>query len=384
VEAPFLVQGADPSCAAPLRVAFLDSIPEWGGGQKWCVESALALARRGHQVLVGCARGGALELRAREAGLEVWSRRLLGPARLAALASFARLLRARRHEVVVANTGRDLRMAALAAGSSGPALVQRRGLARRLRRDPLTRWLYGRAVARVIANSEAIRAAMLRGADFVDPARFVVIPNGVALTGGAPGLRALARADLGLGDELAVGCVARLAPMKGHAHLLQAFAQVRARVPAARLLLAGEGEQEGALRASAQALGLAADAVRFLGFVRDPERLLAGLDLFVLPSVRDEGVSNALLEAMASGLACVVSDAGGLAEAVVDGRTGRVVPAGDEGALAVALTELLGDGERRAAMGAAGRARVAERYSFEVVTVQLERLLLELRAERKA
>jgi glycosyltransferase involved in cell wall biosynthesis len=383
MEAPSLVQGADPSCAAPLRVAFLDSIPEWGGGQKWCVESGRALGARGHQVLVACARGGALELRAREAGLEVWSRRLVGPARLAALAALARALREHRVEVVVANTGGDLRLAALAGGASGRALVQRRGLARPLSRDPLTRWVYGRVVARVIANSEAIRAALLRGADFVDPARVVVIPNGVPLPVPAPGLRVRARAELGLGDEPVVGCVARLAPMKGHAHLLRAFARVHERFPSAVLAFAGEGQEGQVLRALAQELGLAG-AVRFLGFVRDPERLRAGLDLFVLPSVRDEGVSNALLEAMASGLACVVSDAGGLAEAVVDGRTGRVVPAGDEGALAVALTELLGDGERRAAMGAAGRARVAERYSFEAVTVQLERLLLELRAERKA
>jgi glycosyltransferase involved in cell wall biosynthesis len=370
------------SSAAPLRACFLDSIPEWGGGQKWCLESARALAARGHEVLVGCARGGALEARARAAGLAVWPARARGLAWPAAALSLARELRRRRAQVVVANAGRDLRLAAAATRGTHIALVQRRGLARAIRRDPLSRWLYGRAVARVIVNCEAIRDEMLRRADFVDPARFVVIPNGVAVTGPEPGARAAARAALGLADELAVGCVARLAPMKGHAHLLRAFAAVREEVPGAVLLLAGVGESEPELRALAAELGLG-EAVRFLGFAREPGRVLDALDLFVLASVRDEGLSNALLEAMARGLAGVVTDAGGLAEAVVDGETGRVVAAGDERALAAAMGELLADGAQRQAMGDAARARAVGRYSFEAVTDRLEALLVQVRCRRQ-
>jgi len=372
----------------PLRVALLDSIPVWGGGEKWCVSTARALAARGHHVLVGGARGSALEERASAAGLPLWSWRAgrLGWG-LGARRDLARRLASERIEAVIASVGRDLRLAARAlpdagpGGSSGggPLLLQRRGLLRPIRPTARNRRLYAR-VARVIVNCEAIGACMRSRADFVPRERFFVLPNGVERA--APpsaARRAEARDALGLPRDAAlVAAIGRLAPMKGHDVLLAAWPAVLRAHPGALLAIAGDGEPRAELEALAARLGVAG-SVRFLGFRADLAPVHAALDLFVLASVRDEGCNNALLEAMAHGRAAVVTDCGGLPELVVEGQTGRVVPVGDAGALGRALAELLVDDAARERMGEAAARRVEAEFTLERVTERLEGLLLELR-----
>ncbi len=359
-----------------LRVLLLDSIREWGGGEKWCVETARWLSMRGHRIALGCARGSALEERAHLEGLPTFSAPLAGPAGLTAAIRLSAFLRREGIRAVVANVGRDLRIGALACGLAGARLVQRRGLARSLKRDPLSRWLYRRAVRRVVANCEAIRSRMLQGADFVDPARFVVIPNAIEV--GPPpeaGRDARLRAELSIDpDAPLVGAVGRLARMKGHEHLLAAWPAVRARVPGAVLLVAGEGSEGEGLRRLAGQLELG-ESARFLGFRADAAALISAIDVLAIPSVRDEGCNNALLEAMARGRPAVVSDCEGLPEVAVDGSTATVVPRADPEALAGALAGLLESPAERKRMGEAARRRAIERYSVEAVLPRWEELL---------
>jgi glycosyltransferase involved in cell wall biosynthesis len=133
---------------------------------------------------------------------------------------------------------------------------------------------------------------------------------------------------------------------------------------AARLrgFIAGDGSQRDALAADAKRLRLD-DAVRFLGPVDDPRELLRALDIFVMPSLY-EGLGMAALEAMACGLPVIASDTGGLRETVEDGCTGLLAPAGDVVALAHAIETLAEAPAKRAAMGAAARARAIERFGM--------------------
>jgi glycosyltransferase involved in cell wall biosynthesis len=125
-------------------------------------------------------------------------------------------------------------------------------------------------------------------------------------------------------------------------------------------VLIGEGRERPALEAQARRLGL---TVRFLGERADVERLLPLMDVFVLSS-REEGIPNALLEAMAAGRPCVATAVGGTPEVLADGRTGWLVPPADPAALAQALAQALGDRVEAARRGLAAREETTRRRSI--------------------
>jgi len=371
-----------PETPERLRVALLDSIPVWGGGQKWMLTTAQALTRRGHFVAVACAAGSVLEHRALESGLPVWAAPVgrLGW-RFGSSLSFARFLRRERIECVIGNVGRDLRLGVLACAFAGAKLLQRRGILRPVPRDPWSRWLYGRQVRRVIVDSEALRRHIVERAPYLGE-RVVLLPNAIDTKRPLGGDGAKLRAELGIeaGAKL-VGAVGRLAPMKGFEHLLRAWPLVIDRHPDARLVVFGGGELESLLAEEAARLGVGASVV-LAGFRPDPENLYQALDVFVLPSVKDETVSNAVLEAMAHGKPVVVTDyAGGIAEPVKARGAGRVVPVGDARALGATLAALLADDAARARMGRAARETIEAEHSLDGSMAQLEGLLRAVRSE---
>jgi glycosyltransferase involved in cell wall biosynthesis len=158
------------------------------------------------------------------------------------------------------------------------------------------------------------------------------------------------RAELGLdGDDVAILYLGQIEERKDPLLAVRAAAGI----PGAVMLVAGEGPQEAELRAA---------GARMLGFRRDPERVLAAADVLVMPS-RHEGLSFAVIEAMAAGVACVVSDGPGNPEAVAD--AGIVFPAGDEPALRAALTSLVSDPAQRDRLADAARARAAATFSVD-------------------
>ncbi|MBX3231499.1 MAG: glycosyltransferase [Labilithrix sp.] len=171
-----------------------------------------------------------------------------------------------------------------------------------------------------------------------------------------------------------VGAAGRLSPEKGFGVLLEAAA----RVPDAEVGFAvfGDGPLRASLERRAAELGLGSRVV-FAGFRDDLDRLVSGLDVLALSSFT-EGLPSVVLEAAAAGVPVVATAVGGTPEAVVDGVTGMLVPPGDPGALARALTSVLADEPRRVAMGAAGREMIRERFTFEAQAAAYRRLFASL------
>ncbi|MCD6326649.1 glycosyltransferase family 4 protein [bacterium] len=175
--------------------------------------------------------------------------------------------------------------------------------------------------------------------------------------------QAAARAQLNIHpDASVISVAARLAREKGHKYLLEALVPLRAEFPNILLLLAGEGDQERALKAYSRELGIESN-VRFLGFTGDVPLVQAAADVSVLPSIDCDASSAAIKEAMAMERPVVATRIGGASEILDDGTDGLVVPPGDSEALAEALSHLLNDPELRQAMGAAARKKVVERYT---------------------
>jgi glycosyltransferase involved in cell wall biosynthesis len=175
------------------------------------------------------------------------------------------------------------------------------------------------------------------------------------------------------GDKV-LSVVARLTPWKGHQTLLDAFRRVLDDEPDARLLVIGDAgfwtdDYTADLHRQAEDLGCA-EAVYWLGFREDIPQLLALTDVMVLPS-KDEPFGIVLVEAMAAGKPVIATRTGGPLDIVTEGVTGLLVEAGDAGQLADAILQLLGDPERAAAMGRAGRKRAEEHFDISRVLTQL-------------
>ncbi len=223
-----------------------------------------------------------------------------------------------------------------------------------------------RLAHRVIANCLVVQNQLIR--EGVNPKRIIQHYNGLDLdrlkvTVGLS--REQARAKFNLpSDRRFITIVANLRnPVKDHPMFLRAVARVRAAVPDAAFVIAGEGELMPSLQALAAELGIA-DDVHFIGRCDDVGTLLFASDIGVLSS-KAEGFANAILEYMAAGLPVVATDAGGVREAIVEGETGYVVASGDDEKMADRLVKILSDNEEARAMGARGRSLVAERFSSD-------------------
>jgi sugar transferase (PEP-CTERM/EpsH1 system associated) len=213
--------------------------------------------------------------------------------------------------------------------------------------------------------------------------RLRTIRNGVDLERFDPHHRESVRRDLGIEDDVVVfGTVGRLVPVKDHATLLRAFAEAVRGYPRTMLVVAGDGPLREALQRQAGDLGVA-DRVRFLGHRADVERILAAFDVFVLSSV-SEGMSNTILEAMATELPVIATAVGGADELVVEGETGMLIPAGDPERLAGAMASLASNGARRRSMGGAARQRARRDFSLSRMIAEYEQLYLDLAGTGRA
>lgn len=220
---------------------------------------------------------------------------------------------------------------------------------------------------RIVAPSPAILDAVA-DTERASRGRMLCIPNGVDAARfhpADPSARRRTRESLGFpSDALLVGCVADFFAVKRHVDLIEVFARVHRAIPQAHLLLIGNGPLRDSVAMQARDLQIA-DAVHLLGSRSDVDILLPALDMFALTS-DTEGLSNAILEAQACGLAVVATNVGGNPN-VIDDSCGVLVPPRDPEALAAAILALLRGAGRREQMGAAARNRVLLNHSLDAM-----------------
>ena len=229
----------------------------------------------------------------------------------------------------------------------------------------------------VVANAEAVRDQLVK--EGVRSDKITVVYNGLdrrRITPNPDLTRQQKLALLGLpqtADRRFVTIVANLRhPVKDHPTFLRAARRVREAVPQARFVIAGEGPLVDETRAFARQLGIEQNII-FLGRCERVAELLSVSDVCVLSS-KAEGFSNAILEYMAASRPAVVTDVGGAREAVADGESGYVVPAGDDEQMAARITTLLLDPRKADSMGRRAREIVEENFSLQAQLERTERL----------
>jgi glycosyltransferase involved in cell wall biosynthesis len=211
---------------------------------------------------------------------------------------------------------------------------------------------------------------------WIDPTKIAAIPNGVRFT---PAAASTLRAELalGAGAQLAVA-VGNLYPIKGHAHLLDALVRLTPAHPELHVAIAGRGELAGALERQARDAGLET-RVHFLGLRQDVSNILAGADVFVLPSL-SEGLPLALLEAMFAGRPIVASAVGDVPVALAGGAAGVLIPPGDSAVLADAIHGLLAKPFEAWRLGRCAQERAAAEFGIERMVERYVELYEELLA----
>jgi len=237
----------------------------------------------------------------------------------------------------------------------------------------------------VLSPDHAASVPYLRRAGERDPAKLVVMPNGVDSELFSPGSGAEVRERLGIPAEATVAAFVATLDRAHHFKRLDLAIDALARLddPSVHLIVAGGGELLEGFRAGAAEAGLA-DRVHFLGAVAHPElpAVLRAADVFLLTTEPPESFGIVVIEAMACGLPAIASDYPGVRAVVDPGETGLLVERGNPDAVAAALAELVGDPERRRAMGERGRRKALDEWSWPRLVERMDRVYSEAIAVR--
>ena len=357
-----------------LRIIHTESSLGWGGQEIRILSESRGLIERGHDIVLLCPPQARIYAEAQAyrvpvAGLPIERKRLRG---IRALGDWFRHKPA---DVVSCHSSTDSWLSALALLALGrPMPMERtRHISAPVPRNALTRWLYLNATSRIVTAGESLRKELVEGNGF--PAdRIESVPTGIDGERFRPGDRFAARSKLQLpGNKILIGIVATLRSWKGHRFLVEALAGLPDDVS---LVIVGDGPQRAALEALVDNLGVRARTL-FAGNQSDVLPWLQAFDVFALPSYANEGVPQALLQAMLTGLPCVTTHAGSIAEIARDGETALVVPVEDVPALRSALERLLADRAMAERLGAAARRHCLAHYSYETMLDRMERIYRE-------
>ena len=357
-----------------MRILHTEASKGWGGQEIRILSEAAGMIARGHDVELACPADARIHSEAPRFGVPVHAV-AIGRKNLKGLLAMRSFLRTRPFDVINTHSSTDTWLAALASrGWQAPPLVRTRHISAPVPDNGSTRWLYRRASTHVVTTGEALREQLIHH-NGLPPERITSVPTGIdpdRFPPTDPAVRARRRRELGLPlDRPLIGIVATLRSWKGHRYLLEAL-PLLADLDA-HLAVVGDGPQRGALEAQATALGITA-RVTFAGNSDEVSPWLQSFDVFALPSYANEGVPQALLQAMFTGLPAVTTDAGAISEIAIDGATARVVARENATALASALRALLCDSAGATALGATARARVLERHSLAGMLDRMERV----------
>jgi glycosyltransferase involved in cell wall biosynthesis len=351
-----------------LSILFIDTERVWRGGQNQLFTLINGLHERGHKIHLACEPHTLLETRAREINIAVHPIKVRSELGFNSLLRLITILRKIRPQILAFNTPKAILIGTLASRFVPvDARIVFRRVSFPLRKSGFTRFKYTWGIDCIVAISESIRSQLQIGGlpaskikiiyEGLDPAFYPEVPS-----------RKLRRPE----EITVIGTAAHLSDEKGIHFLIEAAALIPNAKEKLRFVIVGKGDCLPELKALAQAKGLE-DIFQFAGFHTNISQYLNSFDIFALPSL-SEGLSSAILEAMASSLPIVATDVGGIPELVKNGDNGLLVAPADPAALARAIQHLADQPEAARGMGLRGRTLMEEHFTLERKILETEQL----------
>jgi glycosyltransferase involved in cell wall biosynthesis len=347
----------------PYSIVHTESSVGWGGQEIRVLRESKAFLDRGHQVTVLAPAQAEIAKRAADFGVPVCQVPIFHR-NFRAFWALRKVLKRLKPDLVNTHSSTDSWLVAAVCLSMRrpPKVVRTRHICSQPSHSVTTRWLYGKAAQKVVTTGEAIRSQILKLG--ISPDHVVSIPTGIDPDSYLPGSKIEAKALLGLSGLTVIGVVATIRSWKGHRVLIEALKHL----PPSnyRLLFVGDGPIRSALEEDLQAAGLG-HLVLFAGHQNNVLPWLHAMDIFVLPSYANEGISQALVQAMMAGIPVVTTTAGAITEVARHCDTALVVEPNDPPALRHAVATLLDDPQLAQKLATSARQFVLEHHSEAVM-----------------
>jgi glycosyltransferase involved in cell wall biosynthesis len=357
---------------SPLNILLTDASDIYGGGEYFVLELARALRARNHNVRVSCRRDNLLAEKCLNAGIPLFPVDYPANGRLfRTIRELRTCIRMNRIDIVHTNNNYDRTAGAFAARMAGAKHVTNIHSFHSIQHN-LTHWYRNRnATDHFLVDGYCVKD-LLEKEDGLPASKISVIHLGVdpAVMKRDENERARCRREFGVQEnEIVIGNVGRLVPMKGQAYLVKAFARVVRTFPSARLLLVGDGELKEQLRSLALQEG-AAERILFAGFRDDLVSLYSAFDIYAHASIEGGGETFpfAVLQALAQELPAVVTNVGDVAQMVENGVNGFVVGDKDDIALGEAIAAIVRDESLRRRMAGESAGRFLRDFTLEKMT----------------
>lgn len=349
-----------------MSLFHIDAGKEWRGGQRQSLFLVKELQKKGYPVLFVVQPESPLHQIASEAGLPVLPLQMKSELDFGAIFRLGRAMKRQKCRLAHFHDAHGVSVGAAAARRADVPL---RFISRRvdfpLKKSSFSRRKYTKDVDAIIAISEGVKKVLLNSG--IPSSLIHVIPSGIDFSPFEEVIsRDFLRREFSFApDDFLVGIVAALEDHKGHIYLIQASKILKDQAPKIKIIVVGTGSLRMELDRQAHEMGVD-DIVFFLGFREDVPRILASLDLFVLSS-HLEGLGSSMLDAMASRLPVVATQAGGIPEVVIHDDTGLLVPPRNSEALAQSILRLYRDRNLAARLGQRGYEVVHQKFSAEAM-----------------
>ncbi|HSL88120.1 MAG TPA: glycosyltransferase family 4 protein, partial [Ignavibacteriaceae bacterium] len=274
--------------------------------------------------------------------------------------------------VVIANTGKDLRLSGIASlFLKNIKVIARQGIDYPLKNNFRYKVAYKKLADRIVANSEATKSTMLKSAPWLKPERIKVIYNGIDPAIYKSENTKDLRNEFGFAeDDFVIGFVGRLSIQKGVQYALDALKSVIEKYSNVRLLICGDGELRGDVEKFVSENKLEGK-IHLAGFRKDIPDIMKTIDVLLTPSLW-EGFGIVLIEAMAAGKPCIATDTSSIPEIVEDGANGFLVPPKDSQSISESLIKLISDPQLVRQMGQAGIETVNQKFTIDKMIKEYE------------